>query len=90
MLIIPVGNRILVKPNEREEKTKSGLILAGGEDEKQDQGIIMGIGDGEEVKRFTVGDIVVYQKFGPAEIKIDKEKYVIINLDEILGIIKED
>jgi len=87
--IIPIGNRILVKPKEKEEKTKSGIILAGDKEEKQDQGIVISVGDGREVQKFKRDDILIFQRYGPAEIKVNKEKYIIIHIDEVFAIIKE-
>jgi len=87
-MIIPIGDRILVKPKAPDEKTKSGILLTQKEDEKQDQGIVIAVGDGEEMKRFKKGEKIIYQRFGPANIEIEKEKFVIVHLDEILGVIK--
>ena len=87
-MIIPIGDRILVKPKAPDEKTKSGILLTQKEDEKQDQGIVIAVGDGEEMKRFKKGEKIIYQRFGPANIEIEKKKFVIVHLDEILGVIK--
>ena len=85
--IFPVGNRVLIKPKDKEEKTKSGLLLSGDE-EKQDTGEIMAVGDGKMVQRFKKGDVLIYQRYGPAEVNINKEKFVICHIDEFLGRIK--
>jgi len=87
-MIEPIGERLLVKPKNPEEKTKGGILLTKQEEDKQDQGIVISVGDGEEMKRFKKGDVVIYLKYGPQEIFIDKIKYVIVNYDEILGRIR--
>ena len=88
-MIQPIGDRLLVKPNSSEEKSKGGILLSKREEDKQDQGIVVSVGDGENVKQFKIGDNLIYQKYGPAEINIEKIKFVIVNLDEILAIIKK-
>ena len=40
------------------------------------------------LKRFKKGDVIIYQRFGPANVEFEKEKFVIVNLDEVLGVIK--
>ena len=87
-MIEPIGERLLVKPKNPEEKTKGGILLTQQEEEKQDQGTVISVGDGEEMKRFKKGDVVIYQKYGPANIEIEKEKLVIVHLDEVLGRVK--
>lgn len=86
-MIQPVGNRVLVKPISPDDKSQAGLIISTIEDEKQDKGTVVAIGDGVDVKRFSVGDVLIYQRYGPAEVMIDKEKLVIVYLDEILGVL---
>ena len=85
MKVEPIGNRVLIKPKSPEEKSKGGILLAKKEEEKQDQGEVISVGDGAGVKRFIIGDVLIFQKYGPAEIIVDKEKYVIVHTDEILG-----
>lgn len=85
MAIEPIGDRILVKPKTPDEKSKSGLLLAKQEQEKTDTGTIVNIGDGQEVQRFKVGDTIIFQRYGPSYIKIDKQDLIIVNIDEILG-----
>jgi len=87
-MIEPIGDRVLVKPKSPEEKSKKGLMLSQKEADKQDQGTVVEIGDGAGVQRFSAGDTLIYQKYGPAEISVEKEKFVIVHLDEILGRVK--
>jgi len=86
-MIIPIGDRLLVKPKV-EEKTEGGILLTQKDEEKQDSGTVIAVGDGEEVRRFKKGDKVIYLRYGPQDILIDKVKYVILHYDEILGIEK--
>jgi len=83
-MIVPIGDRVLVRPKSPEGKSKGGILLAKVE-ETQDQGEVLSVGDGPGVNRFKPGDILVYQKYGPAKVVIDKDEFVIVSLDEILG-----
>jgi len=73
-VIIPIGDRVLVRPIIPENKTKRGILLSQKDEEKQDKGIIISVGDGENVQRFKKDDVVIYQRYGPANVEIEKEK----------------
>ena len=85
MNIKPLGNRILVKQLSTEEVTASGIVLpASNEREKPNQGIVKAIGAGELIAKYgiKVGDTVVFNGYGIAEVEVDengaKEKYKIV------------
>ena len=88
----PPADRVVVKPIEREEKTKSGIYLPDTVKEKPQEGKIVAIGPGrlsEEGKRIAVdvkvGDTVIYAKYGGTEIKIDDEELIILRASDILA-----
>lgn len=81
----PNGDRVLIKPTKPADKSSGGLILAKLEDDKQDQGEVIEVGDGDGVKKYKSGDILVYEKYGPAPLIIDKIDYVVVHLDQING-----
>ena len=92
--IQPLGDRVLIKPLEAEEKTKGGIILPDTAKEKQQEGKVMAAGKGRvddgktialEVK---VGDKVLYGKYSGTEIKIDGEDMLIVKEEDILAIVK--
>lgn len=94
--IKPLGDRVLVKPIQEEQKTKSGIIIPEtvGE-EKPDQGEIIAVGEGKRSDSgdiiplsVKVGDKVIFSKYSPDEIKIDDEEYFIISESNILAVIK--
>lgn len=85
-MIKPVGNRVIVKPKNRGETAAGGRIKLARDEDKPNEGTVVSVGDGSEVKRFVVGDTLVYQKYGPADVKVDGEDYVIVYIDEILGV----
>ncbi|MFC1955432.1 co-chaperone GroES [Chloroflexota bacterium] len=88
----PLADRVVVKPIEREEKTKSGIYLPDTVKEKPQEGKVIAIGPGrlsEEGKRIAVdvkvGDTVLYAKYGGTEIKIDDEELIILRASDILA-----
>lgn len=92
MNIKPLADRVVVKPIEEEEVTKSGIVLPDTAKEKPQQGEIVAIGPGklEDGKRVglevKVGDKVIYRKYGGTEIKIEGDEYLILTEDDILAI----
>lgn len=91
----PLGNRVLVKPDEVEEKTSGGLVLppSASEDQKPETGTVVKLGkgkvDGKEVSfEVSIGDRVYFKKYSPDEILIDGDKYLLLDQEDILAIIK--
>jgi chaperonin GroES len=88
----PLADRVLVKPIEKEEKTKSGIYLPDTAKEKPQEGEIMAVGPGkmtDDGKRIPmdlkVGDRVIYAKYGGTEIKVDDEELMILRESDILA-----
>ncbi|OIO32389.1 MAG: co-chaperone GroES [Candidatus Yonathbacteria bacterium CG_4_10_14_3_um_filter_47_65] len=96
--IMPLHDRVLVKPISADDakKTASGIIIPETVNkEKPEQGKVIAVGDGKinddgKVLPLSVhvGDVVVFSKYGPDEIKVDGEEYYIIREDSILAVIK--
>lgn len=93
MKIKPLGDRVLVKPLEKDEKTKSGIVLPETAKEKPQEGEVVAVGAGKWIEGkqvpldVKVGDKVIYGKYGGDEIKIDDVEYKILREEDILGII---
>ncbi|MGI6575527.1 MAG: co-chaperone GroES [bacterium] len=95
MKVKPVGDRVLVKPIAKEEKTKSGIVLPDTAKEKPQEGEVIAVGTGKmlengqkvalEVKE---GDKVIYSKFAGTEVKLDEEEYLILSERDILAIVE--
>ncbi len=93
--IRPLGDRVLVKPVQKEKEERSGLIIPDTAKEKPQEGEIIAAGKGKtsddgklipiEVK---VGDKILYGKYSGTEIKIDGDEYLIMHQDDILGILE--
>ncbi len=88
----PLADRLVVKPIEREEMTKSGIVLPDTVRERPQEGEVLAVGPGrlsEDGKRIAmdvkVGDIVLYAKYGGTEIKIDDEELIILRESDILA-----
>ena len=89
----PLADRILVKPIEKEEMTKSGIYLPDTAKEKPQEGEVLAVGPGrygEEGDRIPmdvkVGDIVIYAKYGGTEIKVDDDELMILRESDILAV----
>jgi chaperonin GroES len=91
----PLGDRVLVEPQEEKETKKGGIIIPDSAKEKPTEGVIRALGTGKlddngkrqpfEVK---VGDRVLVSKYGGTEIKIDGKEYKLLNGDDILAVLE--
>ncbi len=91
----PLGEKILVKRFDAEEKTAGGIVLPDAAKEKPKEGKIIALGDGKlldsgERAKFQVkkGDKVVFTSYAGTEIDIDGEEYLLMSEDDILAIIE--
>jgi len=88
----PLADRVLVKPIQQEEKTKSGIYLPDTAKEKPQEGEVLAVGPGkmaDDGKRIAmdlkVGDRVLYAKYGGTEIKVDGEDLMILRESDVLA-----
>jgi len=95
MAIKPLGERILVKPLESEQKTPGGIILPDSAKEKPQKGEVMAVGSGKLLEDGTVkplevkvGDKILYGKYSGSEISHDGQEYLILREEEVLAILK--
>lgn len=91
MNIKPLADRVLIEPISIEEKTTSGIILPDTADkEKPEQGKVVEVGPGRGKEMFVKkGDLVLFNKYGPNEIKIDNKEYLIAKQEDILAILEK-
>jgi len=92
-LLKPLGDRVVVKVVEAEEKTKGGIILPDTAKDRPQEGEVVAVGSGRvldngqrvalEVK---VGDLVVFSKYGGTEVKIEEDEYLVVRENDILAI----
>ncbi len=95
MNLQPLEDRIVVRPAEAEEKTASGLVIPDSAKEKPQQGEVLAVGPGRRSDSgelipldISVGDKVVYSKYGGTEISDDGEDLLILAGRDILAIVK--
>ena len=95
MNLKPLDDRIVVKANEAEEKTASGLVIPDTAKEKPQQGTVLAVGPGRRSEQsgdiipldVKVGDTVVYSKYGGTEITIDGEDLLILTGRDVLAVV---
>ena len=95
MNLRPLGDRVVIKPVEREERTKSGIVLPDTAKEKPQEGMVEAIGNGRFIEAtgkrepldVKVGDRVVYAKYAGSEIKLDETEYLIVSEKDILAVV---
>ena len=92
--IKPLGNRVVVEPEEQEEMTSGGIVLPETAKEKPQQGKILAAGPGErddDGKRIPLdvkeGDTVLFAKYSGTEIKLDGKKVLILRESDLLAIV---
>ena len=94
MTLKPLGDRVVLKFLEAEEKTKGGIILSSAAKEKPQVAEIIAVGPGEVVDGervpmdVKVGDKVILGKYAGTEVKLDEEEYVVAKQSDILAIVE--
>ena len=90
MTVKPLGDRVLIKRLEAEEKTKGGIILTSAAKEQPQMAEVLAVGPGTEDVKMEVkaGDKVIFSKYSGTEVKLDEEEYLIVKQNDILAIIE--
>jgi chaperonin GroES len=89
----PLEDRIAVHPGEDEQTTVSGIVIPDTAKEKPQEGEVMAVGPGrfEDGQRIpmdvSVGDTVIYSKYGGTEVKVEGEEYLILSARDVLAIV---
>jgi chaperonin GroES len=93
--IRPLGDRILVKRIQEEEKTKGGIIIPDTAKEKPQEGMVVAVGKGKTTEEGKViapdvkkGDRILFGKYSGTEVKIEGEEHLILREDEIVGVLE--
>jgi chaperonin GroES len=91
----PLGDKVVVRPTQREETTKSGIVLPDTAKEKPQEGVVVAIGtgrvldNGERLKlEVQEGQKVLYAKYAGTEVKLDNEEYLILSEKDILAVLE--
>ncbi len=92
--LLPLSDRVVVRPTPGEETTKSGIVIPDTAKEKPQEGTIVAVGPGRvlddgtrEQMDVTTGDKVLYAKYAGTEFKIDGEELMIISHKDILAVV---
>ena len=94
MKLVPLGDRVVLKQSEKEETTKSGIILTAKAQKKPVTAEVVAVGpdgvvDGKEVTmQVKAGDQVIYSKYAGNEVKIGDDEYVIVRQNDILAVVE--
>ncbi|HXA28976.1 MAG TPA: co-chaperone GroES [Candidatus Angelobacter sp.] len=91
----PLADRVVIKPLEREEMTKSGIVLPDTAKEKPQEGLVEAVGNGRFNEQtgqrvaldVKVGDRVIYAKYAGSEVKVDEDEYLILSEKDILAVV---
>lgn len=89
--IKPLGERVVIKRVEAEEKTKSGIVLPGQAKEQPQMAKVVAVGPGtsEDKMELKEGDIVIFSKYAGTEIKFEGEEYTIMSQKDILATVNK-
>jgi chaperonin GroES len=92
----PLGNRVLVRRLEQEEKLKGGILLPDTAKKKQEQAEVVAVGTGKKDKNgnlipmpVKVGDILLMEKYSGQEVTLNDQEYSILRADDIIAIIEK-
>lgn len=94
MTIKPLADRVVIKMEQAQETTKSGIVLAGTAKEKPQIASVVAVGpggmvDGKEVQMYVkIGDRVITSKYSGTEVKFDNEEYTILRQADILAVVE--
>ncbi|MGC8626535.1 MAG: co-chaperone GroES [Acidimicrobiales bacterium] len=97
MILQPLDDRIVVRPNEAEERTATGLVIPDTAKEKPQQGEVLAVGPGRRAEStgelvpmdIEVGDTVLYSKYGGTEVTVDGEDLLVLNSRDVLAKVKK-
>lgn len=94
--LTPLGDRVVVKPQVRDEVTKSGIVLPDTAKEKPQRGEVIAVGKGRLTDSgdrlpmdVSAGDSVLFAKYAGTEFKLDDEEYLILSEKDILAIVQD-
>jgi chaperonin GroES len=94
--LTPLGDRVVVKPSQRDEVTKSGIVLPDTAKEKPQRGEVVAVGkgrydeDGDRIPmEVSTGDKVLFAKYAGTEFKLDEDEFLILSEKDILAIVQD-
>jgi chaperonin GroES len=94
MNLRPLGDRVVLKHQEAEEKTQSGIILPDSAQEKPQAAVVVAVGPGKEEDGHKIemqvkeGDKVIYSKYSGTDVKYGEDEYTIVSQNDIIAIVE--
>ncbi len=90
MKVKPLADRVLVKNDQAETKTASGIFIPEAAQEKTQTAVVVAVGPGTEDEKITVkpGDRIMYDKYSGTQVKIDGEDHLIVKISDIIAVIE--
>jgi chaperonin GroES len=79
----PLGDRLLVRPDEKEKATTSGILLPPGSQEEPQQGTVIAVGD--DCKPLAVSDIILHSRYGTTKVRIEGEDLLLLRVADVLA-----
>lgn len=95
MKLIPLFDRVVIKPQIQTTTTKSGIVLPSTSQERPQMGQVVAIGSGLDIDsnnvgmQVRIGDVVLFNKFAGSEVKIDDENLIVIRQIDLIAIMEE-
>lgn len=94
MKLRPLGDRVILKYQEAEEKTQSGIILPDSAKEKPQEAMVVAAGSGMSCGGKNIqmqvkeGDRVIFSKYAGTEVKVEEEEYIIVSQKDIIAVVE--
>ena len=90
MKVKPLADRVLVKNDQAETKTASGIFIPEAAQEKTQTAVVVAVGPGTEDEKITVkpGDRIMYDKYSGTRVKIDGEDHLIVKISDIIAVVE--
>ena len=90
MKVQPLADRVLVKNDQAETKTASGIFIPEAAQEKTQTAVVVAVGPGTEDEKITVkpGDRIMYDKYSGTQVKIDGEDHLIVKISDIIAVVE--
>ena len=88
MKVKPIGDRVLVRMEEVEEKTAGGIFIPQTAQEKTQTGVVEAVGDDKDVITIKKGDKVMYDKYAGTNVTIDGKEYLLMKMQDIMATIE--
>ena len=88
--VTPLGSRVLVEILDEQSVTASGLVIPDTAKEKQQKGVVVAVGDDEDLIKVKVGEKVLFPKYSGTELRLGTKDFLIIDATELLAVLGRD